>query len=213
MIAVDVYVDPTCPWAWVTSRWLRDVAPHRGLALRWRSYCLEMRDGYELPAGIAEHLRQPMQDGRALGHRMLRIFEAARASDDDPGLIDRLYTEWGRRYIPGYQRPDSAWLAEAVESAGGSSGLLDAGEDEKWDEAIAASMEVACAYGGPKTQTPVVVIADDPPRGFKGPVMATAPSGDVALQVWDALDLLSRQADFFEIARPRTSPPKPELPD
>ena len=46
MIDVEFYVDPSCPWAWITSRWLIEVAPQRDLKVGWRSYCLEIRDDY-----------------------------------------------------------------------------------------------------------------------------------------------------------------------
>ena len=39
------------------------------------------------------------------------------------------------------------------------------------------AMKVAYAFGGPKTQTPTIVVRADPPYGFKGPVMAPAPIG------------------------------------
>ena len=46
MTDVEVFIDPSCPWAWVTSRWLLEVAPERDLTITWRSYCLEIRDDY-----------------------------------------------------------------------------------------------------------------------------------------------------------------------
>ena len=55
--------------------------------------------------------------GHALSHRMLRIFEAARAESGED-VVDRLYAEWGARYIAP-QRPDtSTLLADCVAAAG-----------------------------------------------------------------------------------------------
>src|SRR5205814_6710773 len=100
---------------------------------------------------------------------------------------DTLYTEWGRRFFePGRGRED-ALLAECLAAGGYDAGLISAADDDKWDTPIMAAMEVAYAFGGPKTQTPTIVIGDDPPHGFKGPVMAPAPRGEDALQLFDAL--------------------------
>ena len=79
-----------------------------------------------------------------------------------------------------------------------------AADDEKWDAPIVESMEVAYAFGGPKTQTPTIVVRADPPHGFKGPVMAPAPTGAAAVRLWDAIDVLAREPGFFEFTRPRS---------
>ena len=44
MTGVEVFVDPSCPWAWITTRWIKEVAPQRDLEATWRSYCLEIRE-------------------------------------------------------------------------------------------------------------------------------------------------------------------------
>ncbi len=38
-ITVTAYIDPVCPYAWVTSQWLRDVARARPLDLDFRTTC------------------------------------------------------------------------------------------------------------------------------------------------------------------------------
>jgi hypothetical protein len=72
-------------------------------------------------------------------------------------------------------------------------------------------MEIAYHFGGPKTQTPTIVVRADPPHGFKGPVMAPAPTGDAAIRLWDAIQVVSREPGFFEMTRPRLNPPSPSI--
>ena len=210
MAVVEFYVDPSCPWAWITSRWVKEVAPERDLEVIWASYCLEIRDDYAAAETVPEGRRAMVIAAHAGSHRMLRIMEAARVDAGEPA-VDALYTHWGQRYFaPGGHRADAHRLCtECLEAAGLDTTLAGAAGDEKWDAAITASMEVAYAFGGPKTQTPTIVVRDDPPHGFKGPVMAPAPTGPAALRLWDALMVVSTEPGFFELTRPRANPPQP----
>ena len=95
MTGVEVFVDPSCPWAWITSRWVKEVAPQRDLVVTWRSHCLEIRDDYGVAPTMPEHRREAAIAAHALSHRMLRIFEAARAGSGEEAvdaLLDRVGT-------------------------------------------------------------------------------------------------------------------------
>jgi hypothetical protein len=205
---VEVFVDPSCPWAWITSQWLREVAPHRDLQISWRSYCLEIRDDYDVAPTVPSEYRQRALEGHAISHRMLRIFEAARAEAGEDA-VDTLYSEWGRRYFVKKSARDPELFAACISAAKLDTRLLRASEEEGWDAPIRESMAVAYAFGGEKTQTPSIVVRSDPPHGFKGPVMAPAPTGSPALELWDAIQVLSQHQGFFEITRPRVNPPIP----
>jgi 2-hydroxychromene-2-carboxylate isomerase len=208
MTGVEFFVDPSCPWAWITSRWVKEVAPERDLAVTWRSYCLEIRDDYGVAAVVPDHRRDVVIAAHGLSHRMLRIFEAARAEAGE-GVVDALYTEWGRRFFAHGAIHDDTLLATCLKECDLEPDLLQAADDDAWDAPIKEAMDVAYAYGGPKTQTPTIVVDADPPFGFKGPVMAPAPTGAGAVAMWDALTVLAREPGFFEITRPRANPPTP----
>ena len=208
MVGVEMYVDPSCPWAWITSRWLLEVAPHRDLTITWPSHCLEIRDDYGVAPAIPPERRDQVIAAHALSHRMLRIFEAVRASVGEQA-VDGLYTEWGQRFFHGQAGRDDSLLGECLAAAGLDAAFLDAAGEDKWDDRLVASMEIAYAFGGPKTQTPTIVVRADPPHGFKGPVMAPAPTGEAAVRMWDAIQVLSQEPGFFEITRPRVNRPHP----
>jgi 2-hydroxychromene-2-carboxylate isomerase len=205
---VDVFVDPSCPWAWITARWVKEVAPTRDLAVTWRSYCLEIRDDYGVAPTVPDNLREVVIAAHALSHRMLRIFEAARAEAGEDA-VDALYTQWGRLFFVDRAPHDDTLLAACLSGSGLDPDLMRAADDDKWDAPIVEAMEVAYAFGGPKTQTPTIVVDGDPPYGFKGPVMAPAPTGDGAVRLWDAVQVLAREPGFFEITRPRSHAPRP----
>ena len=208
MTSVEVFVDPSCPWAWITTRWLKEVAPQRDLVVTWRSFCLEIRDDYGVAPTMAEDRRAAALAGHALAHRMLRIFEAARAETGED-VVDALLTAWGRRFFARGATRDESLIAECLEVCGLDTRFIGAADIEAWDVPIVEAMEVAYEFGGQKTQTPPIVVRADPPHGFKGPVMAPAPTGAAAVQMWDAIQVLSREPGFFEITRPRTNKPRP----
>jgi predicted DsbA family dithiol-disulfide isomerase len=208
MTEVEVFVDPSCPWAWITSLWLREVAPHRELALTWRSFCLEIRDDYGVAPTMPEERREAAIAAHALSHRMLRIIEAARARAGE-AAVDALFAGWGSRFFLRETVRDETLLSDCLAAGGLDPDLHDAANDEKWDAPIVEAMTVAYEFGGAKTQTPTIVVRADPPHGFKGPVMAPAPTGEAAVRLWDAIQVLSEEPGFFEITRPRANRPRP----
>jgi predicted DsbA family dithiol-disulfide isomerase len=207
MTRVEFYVDPSCPWAWITSRWIKEVAPHRDIEVQWKSYCLEIRDDYGVAPTVPESHRVMAITAHAVSHRMLRIFESVRASQGED-MIDHLYSEWGRRFFVRDAPTGDELLCECLDASGLDRSFLAAADEEKWDAPIVESMEVAYSFAGPKTQTPAIVVRSDPPHGFKGPVMSPAPTGDAALRMWDALITLSSEPGFFEFTRTRVNPPR-----
>ena len=174
----------------------------------WRSFCLEIRDDYGVAPTVPEKLRDVVIAAHALSHRMLRIFEAARARSGEEA-VDALFTEWGHRFFVAGTPHDDSLLSACLAASDLGADLVRAADDEKWDAPIVEAMDTAYAFGGPKTQTPTIVVDADPPYGFKGPVMAPAPTGDGALRLWDAISVIAREPGFFEITRPRTNPPRP----
>ena len=42
MADVEFFWDPVCPWAWLTSRWVAEVARQRDLTVDWRFICLKL---------------------------------------------------------------------------------------------------------------------------------------------------------------------------
>ena len=207
MTGVELFVDPSCPWAWITSRWVNEVAPQRDLVVTWRSYCLEIRDDYDVAPTMPEHRREAAIAAHALSHRMLRIFEAVRSRSGE-AAVDTLFSAWGPRFFVRERAADDELLLDCLAACNADPDLIQAADDEKWDAPIIESMKVAYAFGGPKTQTPTIVVGTDPPHGFKGPVMAPAPTGAAAVRLWDAIEVITQEPGFFEITRPRVNPPR-----
>jgi len=210
-VRVSIYIDPSCPWTWITAAWLREVAPQRGLVLRWRSLSLMQRDGTELPPTVPEQIRALASAARIQSHRLLRVFEALRAQsrEDD---IGGLYQRWGERLFgaparsgpPGPPAPEL--VAELVAAGGLPEEFIAAADDEFWDAALSDSLDAARKACGPHPLTPAIVL-DESPTGLCGPVFSPAPTGEAALRAWDAVRVLLAEPGFFELGRARTGPP------
>jgi len=211
-VRVSVYVDPSCPWTWITAGWLREVAPQRGLMLRWRSLSLVQRDGAELSPAVPEQIRALASAARIQSHRLLRVFEALRAQsrEDD---IGGLYQRWGERLFGGPARPGlpgppgPGLVAELVAAAGLPDEFAAAADDESWDAALSASLDAAGKACGPHPLSPALVLDDEPLHGLSGPVFSPAPAGEAAVRAWDAVGVLLAEPGFFELSRARTGPP------
>lgn len=205
--AVEVFVDPSCPWAWITCQWLREIAPARDLTVTWRSYCMEIRDDYDVAPTMPAERREAAIAAHAVAHRMLRIFEAARCRGGE-AAVDALFAAWGPLFFVRERPADAVLLAGCVAASGLDPDLVHAADDDAWDAPIVESMDVAYAFGGVKTQTPTIVVRAEPPYGFKGPVMAQAPTGEAALRLWDAVQVIAQEPGVFEITRPRVNRPR-----
>ena len=210
-IRVSVYIDPSCPWTWITAGWLREVAPQRGLTLRWRSLSLVQRDGTDLPPSMPEDIRALASAARIQSHRLLRVFEALRAQSREDN-IGGLYQRWGERLFGGPARtgppapPAPRLVAELVAAAGLPDEFAAAADDESWDAALCDSLDAARKACGPHPLTPAIVL-EESPTGLCGPVFSPAPAGEAAVRAWDAVHVLLAEPGFFELSRARTRPP------
>ena len=211
-VRVSIYIDPSCPWTWITAAWLREVAPRRGLTLRWRSLSLVQRDGAELPPSVPEHILALASAARIQSHRLLRVFEALRAQSREEN-IGGLYQMWGERLFDGPARtgppepPAPELVAELVAAASLPDEFAAAADDQSWDAALSDSLDAASKACGPHPPSPVLVLDGESLNGLSGPVFSPAPTGEAASRAWDAVRVLLAEPGFFELRRARTGPP------
>ena len=52
MTAVRFYFDPVCPFCWLTSKWLRTVAPQRDLTVDWRFISLRLLNAHVVDVNV-----------------------------------------------------------------------------------------------------------------------------------------------------------------
>ena len=192
----DLWFDPICPWAWMTSRWLGEVAATRDITVRWHVMSLAvLNEGRDL----SEKYRRMMDDGWG----PVRVVTAARLAHGDD-VVKPLYDAIGTRLHPGGRKDKDAVLAEALAEVGLPAALAGAATSAEHDDALRASHAEAMALVGEDVGTPVVAIGG---VGFFGPVVTPAPTGEAAGRLWDGLVLMTSVPGFYELKRTRTDGP------
>ncbi|MCY3632737.1 MAG: hypothetical protein OXH29_08720 [bacterium] len=202
---IEFFWDPICPFAWITSRWVTDVARQRDYSVDWRLICLsilnEDKDYDDFPEGY--------QDLHHKGRRMLRVAQAVR-EEHGPAAAGELYTSYGAtiwnpngniRSTMGEVASDEH-LAAALERAGASAELAARAEDESLDDALRDSTMEALSRTGRDVGTPIITFHHD--RGstsFFGPVVSQVPPPEEAVRLWDAVVALAEWPSFAELKR------------
>lgn len=200
---VRFWFDPLCPWCWITSFWIDEVARHRDITVDWRPISLKVRnEGRELDPEYAEKVQPAMERSFAL----LRVVEAMRAA----GRADRVrdvYVEFGRHF---HHDEDGLTfdVADALAKAGVDPTFADAYDDESWDEHVRRSTRDAEDVAGDDVGTPIIAFeVDGEWRGYFGPVIPSVPDTEQSLRLWDGLEAMVRVDGFYELKRTRTVGP------
>jgi len=203
---LDFFFDPVCPFAWVTSRWVEQVAAQRPLDVQWRFIALRMVNadkdyGSDFPPGY-EQLH-------SAGLHLLRVAAAVREAEGNVAA-GTLYTAlgaslWDRDPEPGSMlRSDAGTRAHAVETlaaAGLDPSFADAVDDDRHDEVISTETELALARAGRDVGTPILTFGPPDGPSFFGPVISRLPSDADAVALWDAVATLARFDSFAELKR------------
>jgi hypothetical protein len=201
---LEFFWDPVCPFAWITSRWVDQVASQRDFRVDWRFISLRLLNKdkdyeTEFPAGY-EH-------GHTAGLRMLRVAAAIR---DDLGRepLGAVVAAYGHSY---WDQPRGSGMRDRLSShehvvdvlsaAGLPTSYADALDDPSWDALLDAETELALTRTGREVGTPIITFRPPDGLSFFGPVISRIPSDADALRLWDAVTTLGTFPGFAEMKR------------
>lgn len=205
---VEFFFDPGCPFAWQTSRWIRRVAELRSIAVGWRFISL---------AYINEG-KEPSDEMRAAHERTRGYHRICAAARDRLGndAVGALYEAYGDRFwattADGEFGDKMAAAAANVDPAkiladlGLPGDLIEAADDEAWDDVLRAESDEAFRRTGSDVGTPILTY--DPPTGNSlfGPVISTLPDDEDAVRFYDALRVFVDFPAFSELKRSARQP-------
>jgi 2-hydroxychromene-2-carboxylate isomerase len=197
-VQLDFWIDPVCPWCWLTSRWVVDVAPHRDLDVRWRPISLLMKNNTTPESPFYDVTRH------SLG--LLRVMESVRAAEGDAPL-GALYGVYGEHI---HERGDRfVDPARGLGLAGLPTSHAAAFEDSSFDAVIAAAMDEGLSLTGPDVGTPILGFDDLEGRrvGWFGPVISRRLAREQALRLWDGVVAVASVPHMWELKRTRTESP------
>lgn len=186
---VTFYFDPLCPWAWLTSLWMREVRRQTGVPIEWKFFSL---------AGVNDRPDQ--------WHGPLRICaQAGREGGNE--AVDKAYLALGRLFHEGKNSFDQIGDLAAVAAPYLREVGLDpeiarrALEDESTLQDVMHEQQEATdklgAFG-----VPWIVLGNED-YGFFGPVIGQTLSPEEAVELWNHYTFIGSRPYLYELKRGR----------
>ena len=191
------WFDPSCPWAWMTSRWILEVQSQRDIDVEWNIFSLAvLNEGRELTPEYRAKIDKTWGS--------VRVIAAAKRKNGYEVVLP-LYTAIGTLFHPGAKPIERETIVEALKITNLDASLIDAYDSSEFDQDLRDSTKAALDLVGSDVGTPVISVEG---VAFFGPVMTPAPKGADALKLWDGVVAAASVPGFFELKRTRTARPQ-----
>ncbi|MCH9722244.1 MAG: DsbA family protein [Actinomycetia bacterium] len=190
---IDFHFDVMCPFAYQTSRWIREVSDLTGLVVNWRFFSLE-------EVNRVAGKKHPWEREWSYGWSMMRIGALLRRQS--MADVDVWYQRAARAlHVEGHKPHEKAVARHLLAELGFDPALVDQAiaDPSTGDEVLADHRRVldAGGYG-----VPTLFFPDG--QCLFGPVLIDPPGGDAALRLWDAVLAWTEFPHLYELQRPKS---------
>jgi len=193
--SIRFHFDVMCPWAYQTSKWVREVRDRGLVEVEWRFFSLE-------EINREEGKKHPWERAWSYGWGMLRVAAMLRRQAGGNDLVDRYYATAGSWLHEQGRKPHSPDAARAVlGEVGADPALVDAAlADPTTTDDVRADHDAVRALGA--FGVPTLVFPSG--QAFYGPVVVPAPTGDDAVALWDLVRGWDRFPHLYEMKKPKS---------
>ncbi|HLI53389.1 MAG TPA: DsbA family protein [Acidimicrobiales bacterium] len=195
MTDVDFHFDVMCPWAYQTSKWIREAARVRDINVNWRFFSLE-------EVNRQEGKKHPWEREWSFGWSMLRVAALLRRREGN-GAVDSFYRVAGRAlHEEGVKVHTPEGVKAVLAEIGLDGGLVDdAVADPSTHDEVRSDHQRVLDLGG--FGVPTLVL--DGSTTLFGPVVTPAPRGEEAGRLWDLVVGWAEFPHLYELRRPKTA--------
>lgn len=203
MADLEFFFDAVCPWAWVTSRWVKEVERQRDYEVAWRFISLKMinQDRHE------DWYTPEYRAGHMAGLYVHRVADQVR-TDLGNDAVDALYTATGSAFHLNKRRlhinqDPVGFMSEMLAAAGLPTAAAEEAMNPAHDAYVRADTDLAFSRTGEGVGTPIITFhpGQTGEGSFFGPVISKAPKGDDALKLWDAIEYIATTSGMAELKR------------
>ena len=199
---VTFWFDVSCPFAWQTSRWMKEVEKVRDIDIDWVPMSLAvLNDGRDIPEDYAAMMEANWGPARVF----------AKVKEEAPEKVDALYTAMGTIVHPGGEGGKKGFgayddvIKRGLEEVDLPEHFAEVANTNDVDDLLRGFHAKAIEAVGDDVGTPVVALNG---TAFFGPVITRVPEGEEAGKLFDHAVGLAEFPYFFELKRTRTEMPQ-----
>ncbi len=194
--------DVICPFAWQTSRWIKEVEKVRDIEVEWVPMSLAvLNDGRDLDEGYMEGMKAAWGPARVFAKVKLEAPEKVGDLYTVMGTLIHADGEGGKKGFGAYDDV----IKRALDQVGLDASYAEVANTEDVDTELRKFHEDTMKPVGDEVGTPVLHLGD---TAFFGPVITRVPEGEEAGEIFDAAVRLAEYPYFFEVKRSRTEMPQ-----